>query len=91
MNPMTGDWTAGMVLVLAAGNAALCLRYMWINRMRRRSRIYLVQFIAAVYMAGIYGLSITEAISMQDVAGRLFRLGIALLLAAGMAGAIVDQ
>lgn len=91
MNGTTGDWTAGMVMILAAGNALLSLRYIIVNRMRRRSRVYLVQLLAAIYMAGIYGLSIAEAVSMQDIAGRLFRLGIALLLAAGVMGAIVDQ
>lgn len=84
-------WTAVMVLILAIADATLSLRYCIINHWRKRSKLRFIHFLAAVYIAGVYILSISQAVTMQDIAGPLFRLGIALLLAAGLAGAIIDQ
>lgn len=46
---------------------------------------------ASAVMAVIYALSIARVVTMQDISGQLFRLGIALLLAVNIACAWIDQ
>lgn len=80
-----------MVLALAVVGMVLEFRYVKIHRGKQRSKVYFLMGCASAVMAVIYALSIARVVTMQDISGQLFRLGIALLLAVNIACAWIDQ